>query len=74
MSNIILYSTGCPKCNVLKKKLDNSGMDYAEENNVKIMEELGIDAVPVLKVDDKMLSYLDAVNYVNNGGNIVTNE
>lgn len=66
---IILYSTGCPKCNVLKKKLDAAGIDYTEENNIKIMEELGIDAVPVLKVDNKMLSYIEAVNYINEGVN-----
>lgn len=66
---IILYSTGCPKCNVLKKKLDAAGIDYTEENNIKIMEELGIDAVPVLKVGNKMLSYIEAVNYINEGVN-----
>lgn len=64
---IILYSTGCPKCNVLKKKLSNAGIEYTEENNIKIMEELGIDAVPVLKVGNKMLSYIEAVNYINEG-------
>lgn len=28
MANIRLYSTGCPKCNVLKKKLDALNAKY----------------------------------------------
>ena len=67
MNNITLYSTGCPKCNVLKKKLNNAGINYVEVTDINIMEELGIDAVPVLKVNDKMLSYIDAVKYINEG-------
>lgn len=62
---IILYSTGCPKCNVLKKKLNAAGVEYTEVTDVNIMTELGIDTVPVLKVNDKMLSYMDAVKYIN---------
>ena len=67
MNNITLYSTGCPKCNVIKKKLNNAGINYVEVTDINIMEELGIDAVPVLKVNDKMLSYIDAVKYINEG-------
>lgn len=66
MNNIIiLYSTGCPKCNVLKKKLINAGIEYTEVTDINVMTELGIDAVPMLKVNDKMLSYVDAVKYIN---------
>jgi glutaredoxin len=70
MSDIILYSTGCPKCNVLKKKLNAANIEYTEISDISIMEELNIDAVPVLKVNDKMLSYIEAVNYINNGGKL----
>lgn len=66
-NTIILYSTGCPKCNVLKKKLNAAGIKYSEINDVNIMTELNIDTVPVLKVNDKMLSYIDAVKYINEG-------
>ena len=40
---IILYSTGCPKCEVLKKKLKTKNIEYVENNNVEDMESLGID-------------------------------
>lgn len=68
MSNvIILYSTGCPKCNILKKKLDDASIEYTVESNIDNMMELGILSVPVLKVNDKLLSYMDAIKYVNEG-------
>jgi glutaredoxin-related protein len=66
MNKPILYSTGCPKCNVLKKKLAAAGIDYDEETNVEIMESLGISAVPVLKINNQLLSFTEAVKYINN--------
>lgn len=65
MDELILYSTGCPKCNVLKKKLNNAGIKYKEVNDVNEMEKLGIDSVPMLKVNNKLLSFIEAVNYIN---------
>lgn len=69
MDQITLFSTGCPKCNVLKKKLNATGIEYTEINDTNIMNEMGIDAVPVLKVNDKLLSYMDAVKYINDWRN-----
>lgn len=37
---IILYSTECPNCNVLKMKLDNSNIEYNIENNISKIVEL----------------------------------
>ena len=48
---IILYSTGCPKCKVLKHKLEEKGIAYTENNTVDEMLSLGIVQVPVLSVD-----------------------
>ena len=61
----ILYSTGCPKCEVLKKKLAEKGVQYTENNSVDEMLKLGIEAVPVLKVDDRLLEFKEAVDWVN---------
>ena len=63
--NVILYSTGCPQCNVLTKKLDTKGIKYAKNDNVDDMVALGIDAVPVLSVDGKLLEFSAAVQWVN---------
>ncbi len=61
----ILYSTGCPKCGVLKKKLAEKGVQYTENNSVDEMLKLGIEAVPVLKVNDRLLDFKEAVDWVN---------
>ena len=63
---IILYSTGCPKCEVLKKKLKAKNIEYVEHNNVDDMESLGIDQVPVLSVDGSLMSFAEANNWINN--------
>lgn len=63
--NIILYSTGCPKCNVLKKKLDAKSIVYTEENSVDKMLAMGINQVPVLSVDDELLAFVQANEWIN---------
>ena len=65
MSNMVLYSTGCPKCNVLKKKLNSANIEVEEITDVSEMESLGISTVPVLKVDNKLLPFAEAVKYIN---------
>lgn len=63
---IILYSTGCPKCEVLKKKLKAKNIEYVENNNVEDMESLGIDQVPVLSIDGSLMGFAEANNWINN--------
>lgn len=63
--NIILYSTGCPKCNVLKKKLAAKNIQYSENNDTEQMEALGIDTVPVLSVDGNLMDFQKAAAWVN---------
>ena len=66
MSKLKLYTTHCPKCEVLKEKLDSKGVHYEEITDVAIMECLGIDQVPVLQIDDgPLMDFSDAVKYVN---------
>lgn len=62
---VILYSTGCPKCSVIKKKLDAKGVEYTENNDVDVMLALGISQVPVLSVDSELLSFVEANQWVN---------
>lgn len=62
---ITLYSTGCPKCKVLKKKLDEKGIKYTVNLSVEEMTALGITQVPVLCVNGKLLQFKQAVDWVN---------
>lgn len=63
--NIVLYSTGCPKCKVLKQKLDSKPIQYTENNSVDEMLALGITQAPVLSVDGKLLTFVEANEWVN---------
>ncbi len=66
MTDVILYSTGCPKCKVLKKKLENKGVEYTENNSVDQMLSMGIKQAPMLSVDGQLMNYIDAIHWVNN--------
>lgn len=63
---IILYSTGCPKCRVLEKKLNEKGISFEIENNIETLRKAGILTVPVLSIDGQMYQFADAVSLVNN--------
>ena len=62
---LILYSTNCPKCRVLKKKLSDKGLSFEENLFVDEMEKLGITEVPVLSIDGELLDFKTAVDWVN---------
>lgn len=63
---IILYSTGCPKCKVLKKKLDSKNIKYTENNDTTEMTKLGITQVPVLSINGELFPFVKANEWVNN--------
>ena len=62
---ITLYSTGCPKCCVLTKKLIDKNIPFKESMDIDTMEAMGIQSVPVLSVGDKLLDFTEAVQWIN---------
>ena len=46
--NIILYSTHCPKCSVIEKKLNLKNIQYQICDDVNIMKEKGFLSAPIL--------------------------
>ena len=62
---ITLFSTHCPRCSVLEKKLKQKGIDYDEVNDVSIMEEKGFLSVPMLEVDGKIMDFKAANDWIN---------
>ena len=62
---ITLYSTHCPKCNVLKKKLKTKNIEYEEVNDVEIMKEKGYLTVPILEVDGESMDFKKASDWIN---------
>lgn len=73
--DIILYSTNCPKCNILEKKLEQKNLNYKKitDFNVQTMISKGFTTVPILyvvydnsKTDGCYYDFKDAVNFINN--------
>ena len=54
MQKIIFYTTNCPRCQVLKKKMDSLGIDYELNNDIKEMMLWGIQTVPMLRIEEEL--------------------
>lgn len=65
MMMVTLYSTGCPRCNVLVQKLNSKGIEYNVVSDIDIMTEKGIETVPVLEVDGQLMQFKEATDWVN---------
>lgn len=63
--NVILYSTGCPKCNILKKKLADAQIDYSIVEDVDVMLSMGLKDVPWLEVDGNLMNFVDSSKWIN---------
>lgn len=66
MKSIILYSNGCPKCKVLKSKLESKKIEFTETDDFSKLQDLGIQSLPIMEVDGKILSFVEANNWINN--------
>lgn len=65
-NEIVLYTTGCPKCKILKKTLDDKGISYKEETDVKTMISMGIVTAPMLSVNGDMMDFGEAYRWACN--------
>ena len=63
--DVILYSTGCPRCTVLKQKLNSKNIEFNTVTNIDEMVDLGIQTAPMLSIDDELMSFTDAIKWVN---------
>lgn len=61
---ITLYSTGCPKCSVLEKKLDMANIKYKVCNDQEIMKEKGMTSAPALEVNGIMYDFTEAIKFI----------
>ena len=61
-----LFTTGCPKCRILEKKMTDKGLKFEKCDDTAKIAGAGITSVPTLKCPDgKTLAYFDAVKLVN---------
>lgn len=63
--NVVLYSTHCPKCNVLEKKLKQKNIEFEEVNEIKKIKAKGYFSVPVLEVNGESMQFEVANNWIN---------
>lgn len=63
---ITLYSTNCPKCRVIEKKLAQKDIQYITVTDIEEMKRLGFTSAPVLEVDGKILNFGDANRWIMN--------
>ena len=62
---IILYSTHCPKCKILTKKLTEKNIEYIEFTDVDKMIEMGFSVMPMLEVDGVIMDFGTANKWIN---------
>lgn len=62
---VTLYSNGCPRCDILEKKLKDKGVEYTHITDVEEMLNLGFKDVPKLEVDGEIYDFGDAIKWVN---------
>lgn len=61
---IIFYSTHCPKCSILEKKLKQANIEYTENNDVDTMVAKGMTSAPSLEVDGKLMSFAESIEWI----------
>ena len=65
---VTLYSTGCPRCKVLEKKLTQKNIEFELKTDfaVNAFLEKGFSSVPLLEVDGEILTFEKANQWINN--------
>lgn len=62
--NVILYEHGCPRCKVLKMKLDQKGIKYENISDVEVMKAKGFTEAPKLEVNGVIYNFKEATEWI----------
>lgn len=66
---IILYTIHCPNCKVLERKLQMKKIPFEICDNMDEMQKLKIQSAPVLSINGELLTFANALRWVNTYGN-----
>ncbi len=66
---ITLYSNSCPNCVALKAELDKSNIEYIVCSDINAMINMGLNELPVLEVNGKLMSNNEAIDWIKEGAN-----
>lgn len=66
---MILYSTNCPKCILLKRELDKKEIPYTECTDIEIMISKNIMYSPALDTEDgkNIMNFQESIQYIQGG-------
>lgn len=62
---ITLYSTHCPRCCIIEKKLKSNGIEFEICDDEDAMLEKGFKEVPKLEVDGVLMDFKEANEWIN---------
>ena len=69
MTDIVLYSTHCPKCKTVELLLAKKNLEFAMVDDTEAVVEVGkahgIMGAPILQVGDEFFDFSKAVQYLN---------
>ena len=63
---VVMYTTHCPQCEVLAKKLNQKSIKYTLIDDVALMANIGLSAVPALRIDGgALMNFKESIEWVN---------
>lgn len=75
MGKVILYTLPtCPHCSEVKRILENKNIAYDEVTDINIMKEKKFLEVPMLEIGEKIMSYIEILNWPKDGGSFEVND
>ena len=65
MDYVVIYSTHCPKCNVLEKSLKMAGIEFSIMDDTEKMIAMGLKSAPYLQVNcGELMDFSAAMKWV----------
>ena len=70
MEKITLYSTNCPKCKVITKKLQQKGIEFTEidcktdPTYIEMLRGKGFSSMPIMQVGEEFLDFITANRWI----------
>jgi len=61
---MVLYSNDCPKCKILKLKLDSKNIQYELCSDIDVMIFKGFQSMPMLEVEEETMNFNEAIKWV----------
>lgn len=60
----IYTTTTCPKCKILKQRMDSKGIKYEEVNDIETLSKKGIFSVPFIEVNNNLMDFNKSLNWI----------